>query len=64
MADTPAALAAARAFLDFLGSTLVLDFDFGSGCTKCSWFQGAVDEARIESQMMASEEGSEARVEG
>jgi hypothetical protein len=60
------ALAAACAFLDFLGRTLDLDLDldFGSGWTKWFWFQGAEDEARMASQMMASDGGSEARVEG
>jgi hypothetical protein len=48
--------------LDFLGRTL--DLDFGSGWTKWSWFQGAVEEARMASQIMASEAGSEARAEG
>lgn len=39
-------------------------FDLGSGWTKWFWCQGADVDARMASQIMASEGGSEARVEG
>jgi hypothetical protein len=51
--------AAARLAFDCLGS-----FDLGSGWMKWFWFQGAEGPARMASQIMASEAGSEARVEG
>ena len=52
-------LDAARFLADCLGS-----LDLGSGWMKWFWFQGADFEATMASQMMASEGGSEARVEG